>query len=230
MNSQNFLNLAKTRVKTTILAGLLVSALSFLLLVTTQYNFRAGSDLLIVQNQNGFTDYYALSKSADFLTSVMVESAYSEKFISEVKNVNAGATAFLPANKLDALKKWESMVKISRNPNLGIVRVEVFGADQKQVTDLSNAIIQVMTTKNFLFLGSGQNLDVRILSGPIWEKNPTIVNIAVTMISGFLVGIVLSLMWIYFRAQGNSEETLKKYRSLENTVDEYEESLKYLEK
>ena len=229
MNSQNFLNLAKTRVKTTILAGLLVSALSFLLLVTTQYNFRAGSDLLIVQNQNGFTDYYALSKSADFLTSVMVESAYSEKFISEVKNVNAGATAFLPANKLDALKKWESMVKISRNPNLGIVRVEVFGADQKQVTDLSNAIIQVMTTKNFLFLGSGQNLDVRVLSGPIWEKNPTVLNIAVTMISGFLVGIVLSLMWIYFRAQNNAD-TLKKYRSLENTIDEYEESLKYLEK
>jgi len=82
MNSQNFINLAKTRVKTMILAGLLVSALSFLLLVTTQYNFCAGSDLLVVQNQNGFTDYYALSKSADFLTSVLVESAYSEKFIS----------------------------------------------------------------------------------------------------------------------------------------------------
>ncbi|MFA4817305.1 MAG: hypothetical protein WC608_01110 [Parcubacteria group bacterium] len=230
MNSQNFLKLAKTRVKSMILSGLLVAALSFLFLVTTQYNFRASSDVLVVQNQNGFTDYYALSKSADFLTSVLVESAYSEKFISEVKNTNLVSAAFLPANKLDALKKWESMVKISRNPSLGIVHVEVFGADQKQVTDISNAIIQVMTTKNFLFLGSGQNLDVRVLSGPIWEKNPTVANIAVTMISGFLVGIVLSLVWIYFNAEISSEKTLKKYRTLEGAIDEYEESLKYLEK
>lgn len=230
MNSQNFLNLAKTRVKSMVLAGLLVAALSFLFLVTTQNNFRAGTDLLVVQNQNGFTDYYALSKSADYLTSVLVESVYSEKFIGEVKNTGLVSMTFLPANKLDALKKWESVVKISRNQNLGIVHMEVFGADQKQVIDISNAVIQVMTTKNYMFLGSGQNIDVRVLSGPIWEKNPTIVNITITMVSGFLVGIVLSLMWIYFRAQASSEEILRKYRTLGNAVDEYEESLKYLEK
>jgi capsular polysaccharide biosynthesis protein len=220
MNSQNFLNLAKTRVKSMVLAGLLVAALSFLFLVTTQYNFRAGSDLLVVQNQTGFTDYYTLSKSADYLTSVMLESAYSEKFITEVKNTNLVSTAFLPANKLDALKKWESMVKISRNPNLGIVHVEVFGADQKQVAEISNAVIQVMTTKNGLFLGDGQKIEVRVLSGPIWEKNPTVLNIAVTMVSGFLLGIALSLVWIYFSAEASPEKTL----------DEYQESLKYLEK
>lgn len=220
MNSQNFLKLAKTRVKSMILSGFLVAALSFLFLVTTQYNFRAGSDLLVVQNQAGFTDYYALSKSADYLTSIMVESAYSEKFITEVKNTNLVSIAFLPTNKLDALKKWESMVKISRNPNLGILHIEVFGADQKQVAEISNAIVQVMTTKNGLFLGDGQNIDVRVLSGPIWEKNPTVINIVVTMISGFLIGIVLNLMWIYFTAETKPEKTL----------DEYQESLNYLEK
>jgi hypothetical protein len=77
-----------------------------------------------------------------------------------------------------------------------------------------------MTTKNGLFLGDGQKIDVRVLSGPIWEKNPTVVNIAVTMVSGFMLGIVLSLMWIYFSAEASPEKTL----------DEYQESLKYLEK
>lgn len=211
-----------------ILAGLLAAALSFLFLVTTQYNFRAGSDLLVVQNQNGFTDYYALSKSADYLTGVLVESAYSEKFISEVKNTGLVSISFLPANKLDALKKWESMVKISRNPNLGIVRVEVFSDDQKQVTDISNAIIQVMTTKNYLFLGSGQNIDVRILSGPIWEKNPSVGNITLAIIGGFIIGFLLALLWIFYRAE-KYESTLKNQTGNRES-DEYEESLKYLEK
>lgn len=211
-----------------ILIGLLAAALSFLFLVTTQYNFRAGSDLLVVQNQNGFTDYYALSKSADYLTSVLVESAYSEKFISEVKNTGLVSAAFLPANKLDSLKKWERMVKISRNPNLGIVRIEVFGEDQKQVTDISNAIIQVMTTKNYLFLGSGQNIDVRVLSGPIWEKNPSVGNIALAVIGGFIIGFLLALLGIFYRTE--KYETMLKNQIGSREPDEYEESLKYLEK
>lgn len=228
MDLKNLLNLAKTRVKSMVLIGVLVAALSFLFLVTTQYNFRAGSDLLIVQNQNGFTDYYALSKSADYLTSVLVESAYSEKFISEIKNTNLVSAAFLPTNKLDALKKWERMVKISRNPNLGIVHVEVFGEDQKQVTDISNAVIQVMTSKNYLFLGSGQNIDVRVLSGPIWEKNPSVGNIILAITSGFVIGFLLALLWIFYRAE--KYEAMLKNKTGDPQSDEYEESLKYLEK
>lgn len=211
-----------------ILIGLLAAALSFLFLVTTQYNFRAGSDLLVVQNQNGFTDYYALSKSADYLTSVLVESAYSEKFISEVKNTGLVSAAFLPTNKLDSLKKWERMVKISRNPNLGIVRIEVFGEDQKQVTDISNAIIQVMTTKNYLFLGSGQNIDARVLSGPIWEKNPSVGNISLAVIGGFIIGFLLALLGIFYRAE--KYEAILKNQTGNPQPDEYEESLRYLEK
>lgn len=228
MNENKWLVLAKYNYKTILLTGLLASALSFLFLVTTQYNFRAGSDLLIVQNQNGFTDYYALSKSADYLTSVLVESAYSEKFISEIKNTNLVSAAFLPTNKLDALKKWERMVKISRNPNLGIVHVEVFGEDQKQVTDISNAVIQVMTTKNSLFLGSGQNIDVRVLSGPTWEKNPSIGNIILAVIGGFVIGFLLALLWIFYRAE--KYEAMLKNQIRTPEPDEYEESLKYLDK
>ncbi len=220
--------MAKTKLFTLILTGLLLGAISFLFLVTTQKSFKASTDLLVVQNQNGFTDYYALSKSADFLTSVLVESAYSEKFISEVKNTNLVSMAFLPTNKRDALKKWERTVKISRNPNLGIVHVEVFGEDQKQVTDISNAVIQVMTSKNFLFLGSGQNIDARVLSGPIWEKNPSVSNIILAVIGGFIIGFLLALLWIFYRAE--KYEAMLKNQIRTPEPDEYEESLRYLEK
>lgn len=199
MSAKKVFNLMKKSAKTLILSGLLVVALSFLALVVTQKNFKATADLLVVQNQNGFTDYYALSKSAEFLTNVLVESAYTEKFIDEVDNTKIITTQFLPTNKADRLREWEKIVKITRNPNLGMIHVEVFSNDQKQVMEISNAIASVLTSKNFLFLGKGQDLDVRVLNSPIWEKNPSMFNIAMTVAGAFIIGVLISFVFIYYK-------------------------------
>lgn len=222
--------MAQNKALTIFLSGLLLAALSFLFVVVTQKNFRAGTDLLVVQNQNGFTDYYALSKSADFLTNVLVQSIYSEKFISEVKNTDLVSLPFVSDNKLDAMKEWERIVKVSRDPNLGMVHIDVFANDQGQTVEISNAIINILTNKSYLFLGSGQDLQVRVLSGPIWEKNPSVSQIAITMFGGFFLGAILSFIRVYYRAVKNPEQVLNQYTKIENVTDEYEDSLKYLEK
>lgn len=227
MTKEKIVYLAKTRLYSLILAGLFLGALSFLFLVTTQKSFKASTDLLMVQNQNGFTDYYALSKSADFLTSILTESVYSEKFLEELNNTGKINQPFLPNGKVERLKKWEKIVQISRRPNLGMIHIEIFGANQNQVMEISNAIIDVLMNKNFVFLGKGQDLDVRLLNGPIWEKNPSIGNIFLVIISGFSVGILISFFWNYYRAE-KYEAYLKN--QIENYgADEYKESLRDLE-
>jgi capsular polysaccharide biosynthesis protein len=224
MNSKNMLNLAKNKVKTLILWGLLLAALSFLFLVVTQKNFKSTTDLLIVQNQNGFTDYYALSKSADFLTGILAESIYSEKFLDEVNKAGASTTGLLSNNKSDRLKDWEKIVKITRASNIGTIHIEVFGDTQKQTNDISNAIVTVLTTKNFLFLGSGQDLDVRILNTPTWEKNPSMTNIGISVAGGFIIGVLLAFAFVYYR----EEKNYQKYASLIGIGDEHVESLNSL--
>ena len=180
----------------------------------------------MVQNQNGFTDYYALSKSSDFLTSVLIESVYSEKFLDEVNGTNLVNTNFLPGSKLERLKTWEKIVKIKKNPNVGIISIEVLGDSQKQVLDVSNAILNVLSNKYFLFLGKGQDLDIRVLSGPITEKNPTVANIIFAVVGGFLVGSLLSYFWIAYR----QEKIISHFSQIKNSADEYSESLNYLDR
>ena len=228
MTKEKLIFLAKTRLFALILAGLFLGAVSFLFLVTTQKSFKASADLLVVQNQNGFTDYYALSKSADFLTGVLTESVYSEKFLEEMNNTGKISQQFLPDNKLERLKEWERIVKINRNPGLGIIHVEVFGDSPNQVTEISNAITDVLINRNFLFLGKGQDLDVRVLNGPIWEKNPSIGSIILVAIGGFVIGFLLVLLWIFYRAE--KYEAMLKNQTGNQEPDEYEESLRYLEK
>lgn len=207
-----------------VLMGTLAGALSFSALVFSQKNFRAGSDLLVVQNQNGFSDYYALSKSADFLSGVLIESIYSEKFLDELNATGIVSGSFLPQDKKDRLDEWNKIVKISKNSSAGIMTIEVFGNSQKQVTEISNAILAVLQTKSYLFLGKGQDIDIRVLSGPIVEKNPSAISIALAVVGGFLVGALLTLMWIFYQAQFGKYKNIFPISIAEKTLTPEEET------
>jgi hypothetical protein len=54
-----------------------------------------------------------------------------------------------------------------------------------------------MTKKNYLFRGK-VNLDVRILTGPIIERNPDNEKIALVVVSGFILGALLKVIQLYY--------------------------------
>lgn len=219
--------------------GVLVAALSFLFLVVSQKNFKVGTEFLIVQNQSGAQDFYSLSKSAEYIGKILNEAVYSELFIDEVVKTEKVNSEFLPFNKKDRMDDWKKIVKVNNNPQLGILEVDTFGNDQKETLAISEAISQVLTTKNNLFRGEGQNIDVRILSGPILENNPSFSDITLVMIAGFLAGVVMSIFWIIYVPKKNTDKFVLYTGKEENISgrfnhipepNEYEESLKYLDR
>lgn len=229
----------KQKKGTIILSGVLVAALSFLFLVVSQKNFKVGTDFLVVQNQSGAQDFYSLSKSAEYIGKILSEAVYSELFIDEMVKTEKVSSEFLPFDKKDRMDEWKKIVKVNNNPQLGILEVETFGNNQKETLAISEAISQVLTTKNNLFRGEGQNIDVRILSGPILEKNPSFSDITLIMIGGFLAGILVSIFWIIYIPKKNTDKFVL-YTGKEKSVfgsfshipepNEYAESLKYLDK
>lgn len=228
MTAEKILYIGKIKKLSLILGGLLFAAFSFFFLVFSQKNFKASSDVLITQNQTGYADYYTLSKSADYLSSVITESIYSEKFLDEVIATKMMNPDFLPQDKIKRLKVWNDTVKTSKNANIGIVHLEVFTSTQKQAVDVSNSVLSVITNKSSLFLGQGQNVEVKILSGPIWEKNPSIGNLILATGGGFMIGFLFVFIWLYYKEELAASHLYSHPRSLEK--DEYEESLNYLDK
>jgi capsular polysaccharide biosynthesis protein len=193
----------------------------------SQKNFRSSTDILVAQNQSGFVDYYTLSKSSDYLSGVLTESIYSEKFLDEMLSSNIVSSNFLPSDKLSRLEEWQKTVEVSKNSNVGIITISVFNNNQKQATDISQAILNVLTNKNDLFLGKGQNVDVRVLSGPIVEKNPTLTQIAVTCTGGFLMGVILVFLIIYYReiSKENQNESVPTISNSKNEAPEEKEMI-----
>lgn len=224
MTMEKMLELAKNSLKNLIFAGMLLGALSFLALVVTQKNFSAKADLLVVQNQQGFSDYYALSKSSDYLSGILMESVYSEKFLEEIKNANLVSTSFLPVDKAERLKEWQRVVKLKKNASVGIITVETFANSQKQSADISSAIISVLTDKYSLFLGQGQNVEIRVLSGPIVEKNPTAMQIFLVSLAGFVIGMILAFMLAYYQSQYAATRTTFKTFGKNSFVHNFSEN------
>lgn len=203
------LKLGKNELKYILMAGLFLAAVSFFLIVVTQKNFRAKTDILVVQNKEGYSDFYAMSKSSEYLTGILTESVYSEKFLDEMMASKIISSSFLPTDKVERLKEWQKIVKVSKDSSVGILSIEVYANSQKQATEISGAILDVITNKNNLFLGNNQGVEMRVLSGPIVEKNPTPTQIILVIAGGFVIGMFLMVMRIYYRneAMKNNSES-----------------------
>jgi capsular polysaccharide biosynthesis protein len=237
MQSNQIVPLIKEKIGVIILAGVLVAALSFLFMVVSQKNFKVTSDFLVVQDQEGQQDYYALSKSAEYVSKIFSEAIYSDLFIDETIKTGKISAEFLPFDKKARLDEWNKIVKVKRNPDVSMLSVTVFGNSKDETVKISEGIAEVLATKSYLFRGSGLNVDVRLLSGPIVEKNPSFTEIILVMIGGFIIGVLLSLVWLFYfynptLVLERKIENLKKSEAVYNfpEPDEYEESLRYLDK
>ena len=201
MTTEKMLQLAKNHLRSALLFGLLAGALSFLILVTTQKNFRSTTDILMSQSQPGTTDYYAMSQAANYLTNILSQSIYSEKFLEEVDATGKTSTAFLGNDNAERLKEWQRVVHVKNNSSVGIMNIQVFGDTQSQTDQLSQAVLDVVVNHNSFFLGQDQNVNVRVLSGPIVEKNPSVTQIVMSSVGGFVAGTLVFLLFVIYRAE-----------------------------
>ena len=221
-NKSDIFGLFKKHLGTIALFGIFFGALSFLFLVVSQKNFRVTTDFLIIQNQTGNQDFYTVAKSSEYVGKILSEAVYSDLFVDEVINSGFVSKEFLPFNKKDRMTDWSKRVKVGGNFPVGMISVVAFDNDRQQAASIADAMASVLSTKNNLFRGSDQNIEVRVISGPTVEKNPGTANLILVIVGGFLIGVLLAMLWIYYRPQ----KEIGNERMI--SPDEYEESLKYL--
>ncbi|PIR73684.1 MAG: hypothetical protein COU40_01310 [Candidatus Moranbacteria bacterium CG10_big_fil_rev_8_21_14_0_10_35_21] len=212
----------KEKIGIIILGAILLSAASFLFLITTQKNFKISTNYLIVQNQTGNQDFYTLSKSSEYIGKTFGEVIYSELFINEVMKSSSLEANFLPIKKRERLKEWEKTIKINSNHQVAMFEINVFNHNQADGVAIANGITDVLITKNYLFRGNRQDIDIRVLSGPIAETNPSITEIVAVILASFLFGMIFFSAGLYYFLYHGNKMKIEK--------DEYVESLQFLEK
>lgn len=222
MSSESAMVVVQRKWGSMLLAGLLAGSLAFFALVFFSKHFKVTTDFLVVQTGTSQSqDFYSMLKSSEYLGKVLSQSVGSEKFISAVIETGGVDGNFLPGNPKDRLEAWEKMVKVTNNPDVGSLHIEVLGDSDRDTLRVAQAVGQVLTEKNMLFRsGDEKSVEIRTLSGPIVEKNPDMERMIFASSAGAVFGISLFLLVTFFLAERRARTMFLSAISTEKKIEE----------
>ena len=214
MAYESLLSIVRKKWGSIFLSGLLVGSLAFFSLVFFSKHFKVTTDFLVVQTGTGQSqDFYSMLKSSEYLGKVLSESVQSEKFIGAVVETGGVDGNFLPGNPKDRLDAWERMVKVTNNPDVGTLHIEVYDNNDRNALHIAQAVGQVLTERNSLFRsGDEKSVEIRTLSGPIVEKNPDMKTLPLAFLGGLVFGILSRFSWVFVK-ESNALNALEKKRA-----------------
>ncbi len=185
------------------LAGIFVAAASFFVVTVTSPRFKVTTDFMVVQTTMQSQDFYSLFKSSEYLGKILSESIWSERFINAVMDTGKVSKELLPFDKSERLKAWRDMVSVQKNIELGMISVVVKADTEREGERVMDAVSEVLMTKNAEFRGGDEKaVEIRILSGPITERNPTPKELLFIVATAFIAGA--SLMGLRITAKALS--------------------------
>ena len=202
MSLSSLFTLLKQKTGILFLSGVLCAAIAFAGTMVLSARFQSSMDFLVVQSNTQGQDFYSLFKSSEYLSKVLSEAIYSERFIDAVVETGKINGQFLPANKKERLDEWRKMVEVEKNLELGVLSVTVKSDNDRDASRVMSAISEVLIERNSLFRsGDDKSVEIRVLSGPILEMQPTLKTILSVIIGGFLSGIFLMSFVLILKSQ-----------------------------
>ncbi len=202
MNYFDLKRLFMAKFLTMFLFGLLIGTIAFFVTILTLPYYRASSDFLVVQTSQNNQDFYTQFKSSEYLGKVLGEAVYSESFINAVIGTGKISGESLPFDKKTRLDQWKDMVVVKKNLELGVIQISVAGNDQHEVGKIMEGISDVLINQNTLFRGGNpDSVQIRVLSGPILEKTPTMLTLIKILGTSFVVGFLFSLLYFFGKSE-----------------------------
>lgn len=201
MQSIQYLRLVSEKKGSLILAGIFVAALSFFAVTLVSPRFKVTTDFMVAQVNTTSQDFYTLFKSSEYLGKILAESMQSERFINAVIESGKVSKEFLPTDKRERLEAWREMVTVRSMADLGMLSVVVKADTDREASKVMQGITEVLVTRNAEFRGGDEKaIEMRILSGPITERNPNPKELVLIVVTGFLAGVSLMTLRIVTRA------------------------------
>lgn len=181
------------------------AVLFFDLMVIQEPQYKSSSKILVVQKQVSGQDIYTISKSAQYLTKILKEVVYSDVFFESIlkSDYQIKESDFSDQSK-ERRKQLKKDIKVTIVRDLGIIEIDVFHFEKEKAEQISWAITSILEKDHGFYHGSGQNVEVKILDKPLVTENPVTLNIWISTVLGALLGLLISLIWIFRKKEASS--------------------------
>lgn len=217
MELKEYFSLIKIKQTTiiSIMAIFMIAVAAICLVQPLKYS--ATSRLLIMQNYNYSSDLSAANSSNEYLSNLLVDVVGSRSFYDEVmaSGFNIDQSHFGDTPK-DQIKEWDKTIDAKSIKDIGVIEVNVYHQDKRQLDQISQAVNYVLKTKHGLYHGNSDLISIKIIDQPVFSTFPAKPNILLNLVLGFILGLTFSLSYIYFFQEAKYNFNL--YQTLKSLV------------
>ena len=203
---------------TVLLAALLGAASVFFALTIFSNDYTVQTDYLVIQQSAETQDFYTLSKSVEYSGNILKSAIASDLFFSEAAKTNFFNASAFPNDEGERLKAWQKSIDVSQKTAAGILEVTVKRPSQAEAKGIAHAVSTVLINENDLFRsGTKESMTIKVISGPIIERNPTLKTLILGSVAGAICGGALLVLYL-IRRMSRREATMMRFVSEETRV------------
>ncbi len=178
------------------LIGLLAVVTLFSFVQPLKYS--AESQILVVPDYRQTTDPYQISKTNEYLSSLLAQVTYSSSFFeATVKPDYQIDSAYFGNTSKKRMSKWQKTIEVKALNDSGIISVKAYHPDKQQAENLVRAINYNLITKNNFYHGLGDKVVLKVIDEPLVSLWPAKPNLPINFSLAFVLGLLLGLFHIY---------------------------------
>ena len=177
--------------------GLVFAVLSAAASLLFPKHYLATSQVLIISRDRAGVDPYTQARSAERIGANLAQVMKTTDFYNKVMSSNAllfDRDQWKNLTDREQRKKWAKDVQASMVYGASLMNVNVYSYSQAEAVNLSNAITQILAAQGWQYLGG--DVAIKAISAPLasrWIGRP---NFFMNSAIGFLVGILISGLWV----------------------------------
>ena len=197
MEFNDFKNLIKRKTGTIFSLSFLLIALVMIFSLLGGLKYSAQSKLLVVQD-TGNIDAYAVSRSNEYLGNLLSQVVYSGSFFNLVINNPQYKVSqeYFAGSYNERLKLWRKSISTKTIADTGIIEVSIYHPNPDQARLISLAVNDVLINNNANYHG-GDGVKVSILDQPLVSNYPDQPNLVLNFVFALALGLFLSFIFIY---------------------------------
>jgi len=195
---QELKSVLKQKWQTVMVFVLLFAGLAFVVSVFLPQKYRSEQRLLLVQSYGQEVDPYAVTRSTEYLTGLLTEVMYSDKFINQVINSGFGVSEeVFPEVPKERKKFWKKTLRTSEKGDTGIIDISIYHENQYTTGQIAQAVGHVVTTQHGEYHSRGNSVQVQTIDPATTSESPVDPNIPLNTAAGAVLGTIAGLAFVY---------------------------------
>ncbi|MFA6105277.1 MAG: Wzz/FepE/Etk N-terminal domain-containing protein [Patescibacteria group bacterium] len=180
-----------------ILWGVIVAVLAGAISFVFPLQYSAVSQVLIISRDRAGVDPYTQAKSAERIGENLAEVIKTTDFYDKVMEstaVSFDKDKWKNYSERQQRKNWQRDVKPETVYGTSLLKVTTYATTPDEVKNFCNAVVQTLTSRGWEYIGG--DVVLKQVDNPLVSMFPNRPNVVANFLAGFVIGFLLSALWI----------------------------------